>query len=492
MKIEYSALLWKLLLCTVVCFSFTRLTAQQLQPDQNKRLNVVFILADDLGWKDLGCYGSDFYETPHIDALAEDGMRFTRAYAASPVCSPTRASILTGQYPVRTGVTDIINIKGAREPEHWKRNTPLLPAHYVLHLPLSASTLAEAIKAAGYVTYVAGKWHLGPKGYWPESHGFDHNEGGWSRGQPSSYFSPYHNPKLTDGPKDQYLPIRLTHETIDFMEQYKDTLFFIYQSLYLVHTPLEAKKRMIEKYKQKKERLALKAEFGLLRHHRIRLNQCNPVYAAMVEAMDDEVGRLVKALKEEGLYNHTLIIFTSDNGGLSTSEGRPTSNLPLKGGKGWMYEGGIRTPLIIRWPGVTKPGSISKAVVSSIDFYPTVLDIVHQPLPSYQHIDGETITPVLKGKRQQKRTLYWHYPHYSNQGGEPASCIMKDDWKLIKWYDLKENRYALFNVNKDIGEKKNLSSRYPKKTADMKAELERFLRSVSAKYPTPNPKYTTK
>lgn len=477
------------LFCSMGLFAAKGLRAQQSKPDSHK-LNVVFILADDLGWKDLGCYGSSFYETPNIDALAKDGMRFTRAYAACEVCSPTRASILTGKYPVRTGVTDVINEKGIREPEKWKRNTSLLPAPYELHLPLREFTLAEAMKKAGYVTYIAGKWHLGPEGYWPEDQGFDINMGGWSAGQPSSYFSPYHNPKLPDGPKGEYLPERLSRETVNFIKRHTDTPFFIYRSLYLVHTPLRAKKELIEKYEQKKKRLGLQDEFGHEGKNRVRLNQCKPVYAAMVEAMDDAVGEIVKTLKEEGLYDHTLIIFTSDNGGLSTSEGLPTSNLPLRGGKGWIYEGGIRVPLIIRLPGVTKPGSVSKAMITSTDFYPTILNIVHQPLIPSQHLDGMSMLPVLKGKQGKQRTfIFWHYPHYSNQGGAPASCIMKGNWKLIKWYGLNENRYALYNVKKDIGEKNDLSSRYPKKTAGMKAELDAFLKSVSAKYPTPNPNF---
>jgi arylsulfatase A-like enzyme len=477
----------KLLICLIGLFSSRGLHGQPSVPDHGKKLNVVFILTDDLGWKDLGCYGSTFYETPNIDALARDGMRFTRAYAACPVCSPSRASILTGKYPVRTGITDFINETGAREPENWKHNTPLLPAHYSLQLSLNEFTLAEALKAAGYMTYMAGKWHLGSRGYWPEDQGFDINKGGNTAGHPPTYFSPYRNPTLSDGPKGEYLPERLADETQAFIRNNRDTSFFIYQSLYLVHTPLQARKDLIEKYRQKKKKLGLKDEFGQEGSHKVRLNQCNPVYAAMVEAMDDAVGEIIKTLKEEGLYDHTLIIFTSDNGGLATSEGFPTSNLPLRAGKGWMYEGGIREPLIIRLPGVTRSGSVSESLVTSPDFYPTILNILHQPPVPSQHMDGEVITPVLRGKQEKKRSLYWHYPHYSNQGGGPASCVMTGNWKLIKFYGLKGNTYELYHLKRDIGEQRDLSRRHPRRKAAMKAQLEKFLAGVSAKYPTPNP-----
>jgi arylsulfatase A-like enzyme len=453
------------------------------------KLNVVFILADDLGWTDLGCYGSTFYETPHIDALARDGMRFTRAYAACPVCSPTRASILTGEYPVRTRVTDIINPRGLREPGKWKRNTPLLPAPYALQLPLQQYTLAEAMKAAGYKTYMAGKWHLGSEGYWPLDQGFDIDKGGFTAGQPPRYFSPYKNPELSDGPAGEYLPERLSEETAAFIRKNKDTAFFIYYALYLVHTPLRAKRALIEKYRQKKKELGLRDTLGRLGNNKVRLDQGSPVYAAMVEAMDDAVGKVVEALKQEGLYDKTLIIFTSDNGGLSTSEGRPTSNLPLKGGKGWMYEGGIREPLIVRLPGVTRAGAVSDALVSSPDFYPTIMHLVGRPMPAAQHEDGIDLTGVLAGKREKRRTLYWHYPHYSNQGGRPASCIMTGNWKLIKWYGLDSDSYGLYNLKTDPGESHDLSRRHPRRTAAMESGLEHFLQGVSAKYPTPNPHY---
>lgn len=464
------------------------LSAQQ-SASADKKPNVIFLLADDVGWKDFGCYGSSFHETPHLDALAADGMRFTRAYAANPVCSPSRASIMTGKYPHRVGITDHITMRGVKQPEHWSRNTPLLPAPYQEQLALDETTLAEAMKSAGYLTYFAGKWHLGGETHWPEHQGFDTNKGGYAAGQPASWFVPYKNPRLANGPPGEYLPERLANETARFIRENKDTAFFIYHSLYLAHTPLRAHKAAIEKYQQKAERLGLQDEFGKEGNNRVRLIQSNSVYAAMIEALDGVVGTIIQTLKEEGLYDRTVIIVTSDNGGLSTAEGHSTSNLPLRAGKGWMYEGGIREPLIIRAPGITAPGSTSEALVSSPDFFKTILALTGQQIGPSDGLDGQTLVPVLKGNRQTERTLFWHYPHYSNQGGSPASCIMKGDWKLIKWYGLNGDQYELFNVKDDIGEKQPLNDRYSRRLARMKKELKKFLEKTNARFPTPNPAY---
>lgn len=462
----------------------------QHSASRDNRPNVIFILADDVGWKDFGCYGSNFHETPHLDALAADGMRFTRAYAANPVCSPSRASIMTGKYPHRVGITDYINMQSTNQPERWPRNTPLLPAPYNEQLALDETTIAEAMKTAGYLTYFAGKWHLGGEAYWPENQGFDSNKGGYTAGQPASWFAPYRNPRLPDGPEGEYLPERLTNETVRFIRENRDTSFFIYHALYLAHTPLRAQPAVIEKYRQKADRLGLKDDFGIEGKNKVRLVQSNPVYAAMIEALDNVVGAIIRTLKEEGLYDHTIIIVTADNGGLSTAEGHSTSNMPLRAGKGWVYEGGIREPLIIRAPGITRPASISEALVCSPDFFKTILDLAGQKVPGSADLDGQTLRSVLQGKQQKKRTLFWHYPHYSNQGGPPASCIMKGDWKLIKWYRLNKNYYELFNVKNDISEKHDLSSRYPRKLTLMKNELERFLQHTEARLPTPNKAYT--
>ncbi len=306
--------------------------------------NVVFFLVDDLGWRDLGCYGSTFYETPNIDRLAATGMKFTQAYAACPVCSPTRASILTGKYPQRTGITDYISVNRSNQPEKWPRRTKLLPAPYADRLPLSETTLAEALKHAGYATFFAGKWHLGPQGYYPEDQGFDINKGGCEWGAPSGgkrYFSPYGNPKLADGPPGEHLPARLAAETAAFISAHRDQPFLAYLSFYSVHVPLMARDDLLKKYEAKANKLQLAGpEWGTEGKQKVRLVQNLPVYAAMVEAMDQAVGTVLHKLDELGLADNTIVIFMSDNGGLATSEGHPTSNLPLRAGKGWLYEGG--------------------------------------------------------------------------------------------------------------------------------------------------------
>lgn len=459
-----------------------------LAPAAERPPNIIFFLADDLGQRDLGAYGSTFYETPNIDRLAKDGAKFTDAYAACPVCSPTRASILTGQWPERTGITDYIGAPA--RPELWKRNTKLLPAPYTERLALEAPTMAKALKSAGYATFFAGKWHLGPEGWWPENQGFDINKGGIDRGGPyggNKYFSPYDNPRLTDGPAGEHLPDRLATETAKFIEANKDRPFLAYLSFYSVHTPLMAREDLRKKYEAKRLRLGLTAKWGREGERDVRLVQEHAVYAAMVEAMDLAVGKVVAELDALGLRDTTLVIFTSDNGGLSTSEGWPTSNLPLRGGKGWMYEGGIREPLLIRWPGVVKPGRVISTPVSSPDFFPTLLEVAGvRPQPS-QTLDGTSLMPLLKGGTLPERALFWHYPHYGNQGGAPGSAIRRGDWKLIEWAE--DNRAELFNLAKDIGEQTDLANKEPQRVDRLRAELVTWQKQVGAKFSTPNPSY---
>lgn len=450
--------------------------------------NVVFFLVDDLGQRDLGCYGSSFYETPNLDRLAKDGALFTDAYAACPVCSPTRASIMTGQWPQRTGITDYIG--APTKPELWKRNTRSLPAPYTDRLALDTTTLAEAMKGAGYATFFAGKWHLGPEGWWPENQGFDINMGGIDRGGPyggKKYFSPYGNPRLPDGPDGEHLPDRLATETAQFIETNKGRPFFAYLSFYSVHTPLIARDDLRKKYEEKRARLGLMEQWGREHERDVRLVQEHAVYAAMVEAMDLAIGKVLAKLDELGLRENTIVIFTSDNGGLSTSEGWPTSNLPLRGGKGWMYEGGIREPLLIRWPAVVKAGSVISTPVSSPDFFPTLLAAAGaQSLPG-QTLDGMSLMPVFKGGTLPERPLFWHYPHYGNQGGAPAAAIRRGAWKLIEWQE--DGRVELYNLAQDLGEQTDLAGKEPQRVTQLRDELHAWQKQVGAQFPIANSNY---
>lgn len=450
--------------------------------------NVVFFLVDDLGQRDVGCYGSSFYETPNLDRLAKQGMKFTDAYAACPVCSPTRASIITGKYPQRVGVTDYI---GAAGPNQWKRNTKLLPAPYSDRLALEEVTLAEAMKERGYATFFAGKWHLGPEGFWPEQQGFDINKGGIDKGGPyggNKYFSPYGNPRLPDGPEGEHLPDRLASETNQFIEANKDRPFFAYFSFYSVHTPLMAPQELVQKYEKKREQLGLKPEWGVEGPRDVRLVQEHAAYAGMVEAMDSAVGKVLAKLDELGLSDNTLVIFTSDNGGLSTSEGSPTSNAPWRGGKGWMYEGGIREPLIVRWPTVIKASSESAVPVSSPDFMPTLLDAAGADAQVMaQKRDGVSLVPVLKGGELSERPLFWHYPHYGNQGSAPGAAVRLGDWKLIEWFE--GHKLELFHLKDDASETKDLATQHPDKVSELRTVLRNWQREVGALVPTENESY---
>lgn len=450
--------------------------------------NILFFLADDLGQRDLGCYGSTFYETPNLDRMAKEGALFTDAYAACPVCSPTRASLMTGQWPQRTGITDFIG--APTKPDGWNRNTKMLPAPYSDRLALDKPTLAKAMKESGYATFFAGKWHLGPEGYWPENQGFDINMGGHAGGGPyggKKYFSPYGNPRLTDGPDGEHLPDRLATETANFIEANKDRPFFAYFAFYSVHTPLMAREDLQKKYEEKRKRLGLEAKWGTEDTRDVRLNQDHAVYAGMVEAMDLAVGKVLNKLDELGLRDNTLVFFTSDNGGLSTSEGWPTSNLPLRGGKGWMYEGGIREPFLVRWPSVIKPDSVVRTPVSSPDILPTLLEVANAGPRLGKTLDGLSLVPVFKGGELPERPLFWHYPHYGNQGGAPAAAIRRGNWKLIWWYE--DARSELYNLSEDVGEKSNLVESEPERALSLQRELFAWQKEVGAKSPEANKKF---
>lgn len=459
------------------------------------RPNFIFILIDDLGWTDLGCYGSSFYETPSLDGLAREGVRFTDAYASCPVSSPTRASIMTGKYPATVRITNFIagQAKGR-----------LLSAPYLHYLPLKEKTIAGALRDSGFATWHVGKWHLGGEEYWPQHHGFEVNVGGWSAGMPKSYFSPYHNPMLEDGPEGEYLTDRLTDEAIRLVRKHnegeKGRPFLLNLWYYMVHIPIQGKPDYVEKYREKARALGLdgKDPFECGEHFpcehkkeervRRRLFQSDPGYAAMVQSLDENVGRLLSALEEEGLAEDTVVIFTSDNGGLSTAEGSPTSNAPLSEGKGWMYEGGTREPLIVKWPGVTRPGTLSSVPVTSTDFYPTMLEIAGlAPMPE-QHVDGTSIVGLLKGGGGLDRdAIFWHYPHYSNQGGTPGCSVRCGDCKLIEFFE--DRHVELYKLRDDVGEEHDLAAEEPEMAERLRGTLHEWLDRVEAKIPEPNPDY---
>jgi arylsulfatase A-like enzyme len=449
--------------------------------------NVIFLLADDLGQRDLGCYGSTFYETPNLDRLAKEGACFTQGYAACPVCSPTRAAVQTGRWPQRTGITDYIG--SPLKPELWKRNTLLLPAPYQDRLAHEEVSLAEMMKTAGYSTFFAGKWHLGMEGWYPEDQGYEINMGGVEKGGPygpGKYFTPYANPRLPDGPPGEHIADRLAAETCRFIEANKARPFFACYAFYDVHTPLNAKKELEAKYEAKRQKLALEPKFGREEFREVRLVQEHVTYAAMVEAMDTAVGTILAKLDALGLAENTLVIFTSDNGGLSTSEGSPTSNLPLRGGKGWLYEGGIREPLLIRWPAVLKAGQTIDTPVCSPDYFATLADVAGAKVTS--KIDGVSLRPILEGKGDlPERSLCWHYPHYGNQGGAPGAAIRRGDWKLIHWFE--NDRYELYNLRTDLSETTNLATQEPERVKALLTELQAWQKDVGALMPTKNPAF---
>jgi len=465
------------------------------------RPNIILLLIDDLGWADLGCFGSSFYQTPNLDRLAQQGMRFTDAYASCPVCSPTRASIMTGKYPANVGITNYI------PGNAWGK---LMGVPYFHELPRDETTVADALRGSpsgggggggGYQTWHIGKWHLGPRGNWPEDRGFDRNIAGCHWGMPTQgYFSPYGCPTLSDGPEGEYLTDRLTTEAIGLIRQRGDKPFFLNFCHYAVHTPIQAPADLVKKYEQKAKGLGLDQRktfeegepFPCLhkKDKRIqrRLLQSDPTYAAMIENLDANIGRLLDALDAEGIADNTLVMFTSDNGGLSTAEGSPTCNAPLLEGKGWMYEGGNRVCQIARWPGVIAPGSECSVPVTSTDFFPTFLEAAGlDPMPE-QHEDGVSLMPLLRGENKLDReAIFWHYPHYGNQGDSPACSIRAGDLKLIEHFE--DDRLELFDLRQDIGESRDLAAEQPETVERLHGQLVGWREAVGAKIPEVNPDY---
>jgi len=444
-----------------------------------KRPNFLFILVDDLGVSDLGVYGNTFHETPRLDRFATSSLMFENAYAACPVCSPTRASIMTGKYPARLGITDWI--PGEKQP----KNRPVICQSTKKFLPLKEVTIAEALRDEGYRTAFLGKWHLGwwtkkkegwnrlPKleqwegVYYPDKQGFDVNVAGNYRGQPRSYFSPYNIENIKNGPKGEYLTDRLTNEALGLMKSYArgDKPFFMYLAYYTVHTPHQAKKDDIAHFQDKP---------ATIWDHK--------KYAAMVRCLDYNVGRLLDGLVKNGLDDNTVVVFYSDNGA------HPTSSChPYRGHKGQIYDGGIREPLILRWPGVTKPNTRCDVPVTSPDFYPTLLEIAGAPPRPRQHVDGVSLVPLLRGGRSLEReAIYWHFPHFRRSAPEmPAGAVRAGDWKLIEYYTT--GQVELYNLREDIGETDNRAASQPRLTRELKTRLEKWRASVGAVMPKPNP-----
>ncbi len=452
------------------------------------KTNILFILVDDYGIKDVGIEGSQFYETPNIDALARSGMRFTQGYAACSVCSPSRASILLGQYPTRHGITDWIG-EEVGEKFAKERRTKLLVPDYVRNLPSDETTLADALKQAGYRTFFAGKWHLGSEGAWPEDRGFEINKGGNDSGGPEGgYYSPWKNPKLPSGPPGQSLTQRLADETITFIEQNKNQPFLAYLSFYAVHGPIQTTKPLWEKYRAKAIKGTKPEErFKIDRTLPVRVMQDNPIYAGLIDEMDNAVGRVLKKLDELGLAKNTIVILTGDNGGVVSGDSYSSCQLPYRGGKGRQWEGGTRVPFYIRAPEIAAAGSSCDTPVSGIDFFPTILQLANVTTQPKQVIDGVSLVPLLKGGSITPRPLFWHYPHYGNQGGEPSSIIREGDWKLIHYWE--DGRNEVYSLVADIGEKNDLATSEPKRTASLWAELQTWLTETGAKIPQPNPDY---
>ncbi len=439
---------------------------------QRRSPNVVLILIDDYGWTDTGYNGSTFYETPNIDKLASSGMVFTNSYSASPVCSPTRSAIMTGKYPARLHIT--AHLQGATNRFHFSK---VLPPNARLELPLEEVTIAELLREQGYRTACIGKWHLGKQGFLPSSQGFDVSLAGDEAGSTNNFFYPEWKKKIPlEGKPGDYLTDRLTDLAVDFVSENKNRPFFLYLPHFAVHTPIEGKPEKVAKYDAKSKPV-------------------NPQnygeYAAMIESMDESVGRVMEALRESGVEDNTVVLFASDNGGVSSLEWkrRPvTSNLPLRKGKGHLYEGGIRVPTIVRWPGVTKAGSRSDEVVVAYDYAPTIAEMAGVPKSKSSVMDGLSITSLLKGGAKLKRTAnYWHYPHYSPQLGRPSAAIRQGDYKLILFFE--DNRAELYNLKQDISEAKNLADLQPAKTLAMRKQLEDWLKKTGAQLPVANPNY---
>lgn len=475
------------------------LSTNILLAESKSRPNVVLFFVDDLGWTDTGVTGSDLYQTPNIDRLADEGVVFTDAYAASNICSPSRAALMTGMAPGRTRVTDWIDGHWEGQGEEWRAERPLQPPNWTAELELHYDTLADLLKKAGYRTAHLGKWHLTPRisdpevvePYYPHNRGFDVNISGNQWGAPGSYFWNYsrgNNDELEarianfppeEETKGLYLTNMLTNHAVRLIQTWESEPFFLYFSYYQVHTPIQGRPDMVHHYRQK---LASGKDFL----------HTDPEYAAMVEAVDHSVGRVHAKLEELNLDDNTLIIFTSDNGGLDRGDGRPTNNSPLREGKGTAYEGGIRVPAIVCWSGVIPPGTVSSEPVITHDFFPTILEASSAKAdPEHMaNLDGVSLVPLLEDPSTSlnREALYWHYPHYHTQGATPHTAVRSGAWKAIHFYE--DDRIELYNLDDDPGEQNNLSDEMPEKAAEMRALIEERREAVNAQDPEPNPLFT--
>lgn len=467
---------------------------------KRKNPNILFILADDLGWKDTGIYGSEYFDTPNIDSLAAEGMMFSNAYSANPLCSPTRASIMTGKNPDRVGITSPwchMEPQDPSMPETGKSWEKVLIPNPRTYLPHREYTLAEAMRDGSYNTVFLGKWHLGQKPFMPEEHGFEDNIGGMSWGGPKSYFSPYHNPNLPDGPDGEHLTDRLVDEAANWIENHQNSSkpFFMCLWNYAVHSPYQAKEKYIQMYEEKVDPCG---------------EQNCPTMAAMIKSLDEGVGKMMNVLDKTGLADNTIVIFMSDNGpSKGEVDGVPVSSAsPLRGKKGSLYEGGVRVPLIIRWPEVVEPNTKCDAIVTSTDMYATVLEMAGLEPQSNQARDSKSIIPLLKKEESLAReAIFCHYPFghgYMEREGEiisgavhhiSGSFVRVGKWKLIRRYDTNQyfpEKYQLFNLQKDIGETINLADQYPEKVQELEQMLDNYLDDTGALVPQPNPDYDPK
>lgn len=483
-----------LMLCLLVFYIglFPLIIKAQGNHAEEKKTNVVLIVADDLGWTGLGGYGSDLHETPNIDGFAKRSVKFTNAYSAAAICSPTRASIMTGKYPARLNMTTWHENSGPPKPNDENK---LLAPTTIGNLPLEEVTIAEVFKESGYYTAHIGKWHLGEARYYPEAQGFDLNIGGTMWGMPQTYWYPYRGWRSSDQElryvpgleminsnnervgeaKKKYLTDHLTDKALEVIDAKKDVPFFLQLAYYTPHVPIEGKPELTEYFGQKVE---------LNMHHK------NPEYAAMIATLDENVGRILKKLEEVGVEDRTVVIFYSDNGGYIGERVNVEENYPLRSGKGSLYEGGIRVPLIIRWPGVTEPGGISEAPVTSNDFYPTLLEItgLKGDEEYNKNIDGISLVPVLRNPSANlnRQSLFWHFPHYYRTT-PPVSAIRKGEWKLLHYFE--DNHLELYNLEEDLGEMNNLVDQYSDKAQNLYQELKKWREQMDAKLPSLNPQY---